>query len=162
MPLNAPLGPPTVAHQDVIVVGRVPVSDRNDCMKPRVWIGVLWFDDAVGVRRIKAFAYDQSKHHGARGVERCAHLVNGFSVDQKVSSKRLTVAWRNPHRQIHGQRMLIRPLSLHWLALSYQRTRGCFCGDCLSGVTRSEEHTSELQSRGLISYAVFCLKKKKT
>src|ERR1043165_10219139 len=28
-------------------------------------------------------------------------------------------------------------------------------------VRRSEEHTSELQSRGLISYAVFCLKKKK-
>src|SRR5213594_4686373 len=26
---------------------------------------------------------------------------------------------------------------------------------------RSEEHTSELQSRPLISYAVFCLKKKK-
>src|ERR1043165_10213894 len=26
---------------------------------------------------------------------------------------------------------------------------------------RSEEHTSELQSRGLTSYAVFCLKKKK-
>src|SRR5213596_146863 len=26
---------------------------------------------------------------------------------------------------------------------------------------RSEEHTSELQSHGLISYAVFCLKKKK-
>src|SRR5213596_3947170 len=27
---------------------------------------------------------------------------------------------------------------------------------------RSEEHTSELQSHGLISYAVFCLKTKKT
>src|SRR5881275_3694436 len=27
---------------------------------------------------------------------------------------------------------------------------------------RSEEHTSELQSHGTISYAVFCLKKKKT
>src|ERR1043165_1353451 len=27
-------------------------------------------------------------------------------------------------------------------------------------LARSEEHTSELQSRGLISYAVFCLKKK--
>src|SRR6187431_3666199 len=27
---------------------------------------------------------------------------------------------------------------------------------------RSEEHTSELQSRTVISYAVFCLKKKKT
>src|SRR6187200_1484326 len=30
------------------------------------------------------------------------------------------------------------------------------------GVARSEEHTSELQSPDTISYAVFCLKKKKT
>src|SRR5213594_4614195 len=30
------------------------------------------------------------------------------------------------------------------------------------GGGRSEEHTSELQSRTLTSYAVFCLKKKKT
>ena len=29
------------------------------------------------------------------------------------------------------------------------------------GVLRSEEHTSELQSHSFISYAVFCLKKKK-
>src|SRR3546814_4889668 len=32
----------------------------------------------------------------------------------------------------------------------------------LLGVLRSEEHTSELQSLMRISYAVFCLKKKKT
>src|ERR1051326_6094100 len=30
-----------------------------------------------------------------------------------------------------------------------------------SGIHRSEEHTSELQSHSFISYAVFCLKKKK-
>src|SRR3546814_2662506 len=30
------------------------------------------------------------------------------------------------------------------------------------GIKRSEEHTSELQSLMRISYAVFCLKKKKT
>ena len=30
-----------------------------------------------------------------------------------------------------------------------------------NGIYRSEEHTSELQSRGLISYDVVCLKKKK-
>src|SRR5213596_361680 len=30
------------------------------------------------------------------------------------------------------------------------------------GTARAQEHTSELQSHGLISYAVFCLKKKKT
>src|SRR5213594_4856235 len=32
---------------------------------------------------------------------------------------------------------------------------------CHGDGNRSEEHTSELQSRTLISYAVFCLKKKK-
>src|SRR3546814_9878730 len=32
----------------------------------------------------------------------------------------------------------------------------------ISGSERSEEHTSELQSLMRISYAVFCLKKKKT
>src|SRR3546814_6865321 len=34
-------------------------------------------------------------------------------------------------------------------------------GDNLTGISRSEEHTSELQSLMRISYAVFCLKKKK-
>src|SRR3546814_9016649 len=36
------------------------------------------------------------------------------------------------------------------------------CTDTLAGANRSEEHTSELQSLMRISYAVFCLKKKKT
>src|SRR5216110_3961089 len=35
------------------------------------------------------------------------------------------------------------------------------CTNRRSRLPRSEEHTSELQSRELISYAVFCLKKKK-
>src|SRR3546814_7135982 len=38
------------------------------------------------------------------------------------------------------------------------------CGDdvkVITGIFRSEEHTSELQSLMRISYAVFCLKKKK-
>src|SRR3546814_2641006 len=34
--------------------------------------------------------------------------------------------------------------------------------DCWRALIRSEEHTSELQSLMRISYAVFCLKKKKT
>src|SRR3546814_2597112 len=37
----------------------------------------------------------------------------------------------------------------------------CFLASDAAGVTRSEEHTSELQSLMRISYAVFCLKKKK-
>src|SRR3546814_5853816 len=34
--------------------------------------------------------------------------------------------------------------------------------ELLAAILRSEEHTSELQSLMRISYAVFCLKKKKT
>src|SRR3546814_7164451 len=49
-------------------------------------------------------------------------------------------------------------------ALSDQAVRG-FCLSCLYRrrrvADRSEEHTSELQSLMRISYAVFCLKKKK-
>src|SRR3546814_7936641 len=40
--------------------------------------------------------------------------------------------------------------------------RCAFCGARHSADARSEEHTSELQSLMRISYAVFCLKKKKT
>ena len=38
---------------------------------------------------------------------------------------------------------------------------GGYASYLISAKTRSEEHTSELQSRETISYAVFCLKKKK-
>src|SRR3546814_7803938 len=50
---------------------------------------------------------------------------------------------------------------------SSSRMIACFCREPLTvslgriGI-RSEEHTSELQSLMRISYAVFCLKKKKT
>ena len=36
-----------------------------------------------------------------------------------------------------------------------------YCRKLSKAITRSEEHTSELQSHSFISYAVFCLKKKK-
>src|SRR3546814_10311545 len=42
------------------------------------------------------------------------------------------------------------------------RRRGSFDGAMQTARVRSEEHTSELQSLMRISYAVFCLKKKKT
>src|SRR3546814_5130257 len=45
------------------------------------------------------------------------------------------------------------------LGAGFVRILGYFRED---GIKRSEEHTSELQSLMRISYAVFCLKKKKT
>src|SRR3546814_1564736 len=60
--------------------------------------------------------------------------------------------------------------SRHWLpgptVLSAQWSAEAECALPAAGkdanVVRSEEHTSELQSLMRISYAVFCLKKKKT
>src|SRR3546814_1391787 len=54
-------------------------------------------------------------------------------------------------------------VALHGLAIgrAHNGGQGRFIGEQRRGV-RSEEHTSELQSLMRISYAVFCLKKKKT
>src|SRR3546814_2342670 len=51
-----------------------------------------------------------------------------------------------------------------WMSLSHRFTNQGFCElwTTKSTVIRSEEHTSELQSLMRISYAVFCLKKKRT
>src|SRR3546814_6649698 len=64
---------------------------------------------------------------------------------------RISVAWP---RLGHGHR----PRCLHRLRRLHHRLSG---REQHTG-RRSEEHTSELQSLMRISYAVFCLKKKKT
>src|SRR3546814_8760675 len=65
---------------------------------------------------------------------------------------------------IFGRRMI--PALLHWVAHTGSRElfRLAVLAIALGvafGAARSEEHTSELQSLMRISYAVFCLKKKK-
>src|SRR3546814_4709955 len=46
-------------------------------------------------------------------------------------------------------------------AKDYEKKGGRYEDDLFGNAERSEEHTSELQSLMRISYAVFCLKKKK-
>src|SRR3546814_9006394 len=57
------------------------------------------------------------------------------------------------HSTVSGRTMTIRARP----AAAWRAEPRCACG-----WRRSEEHTSELQSLMRISYAVFCLKKKKT
>src|SRR3546814_8385378 len=68
------------------------------------------------------------------------------------------VDWNSPQR---GKRCLRRPAGrlppLRTYVASFPNRMAKPC----SGSRRSEEHTSELQSLMRISYAVFCLKKKK-
>src|SRR3546814_9704412 len=73
------------------------------------------------------------------------------------STRRLGTAVKShlPPLQLRGATFafaLVRPLELSEMQVLR----------CQRDVVRSEEHTSELQSLMRISYAVFCLKKKKT
>src|SRR3546814_2550749 len=69
------------------------------------------------------------------------------------------------HRVQHGQRFL-RATGLRQgsdaVDQDVDRVRMARPQQALARLDRSEEHTSELQSLMRISYAVFCLKKKKT
>src|SRR3546814_5681579 len=66
-----------------------------------------------------------------------------------------------PLARLAGQRGNVRPLRGYRPPL-FAPVRNRCGGSLSSGPPRSEEHTSELQSLMRISYAVFCLKKKKT
>ena len=67
-----------------------------------------------------------------------------------------TTLFRSPPSLIQRQFPHLPALSARQPAPQTQSPAG------ILGGTRSEEHTSELQSQFRISYAVFCLKKKKT
>src|SRR3546814_10049216 len=60
-----------------------------------------------------------------------------------------------------GGQALARYLLDHPEVVRGKRVLDFAAGSGLQGIARSEEHTSELQSLMRISYAVFCLKKKK-
>src|SRR3546814_3067371 len=76
-----------------------------------------------------------------------------------------TLATGSPGRLRRGRGALPR---LHqrgeipWPMRDDDKSHQCMGAAAIFGALRSEEHTSELQSLMRISYAVFCLKKKKT
>src|SRR3546814_7114685 len=80
---------------------------------------------------------EEGQHQAKRGMHRAAHADHGAGGD-------------HGH---HGEGKESEQCVIHAVLSGRRRRR--------RGVRRSEEHTSELQSLMRISYAVFCLKKKK-
>src|SRR3546814_5462287 len=93
---------------------------------------------------------------------RSLHLARRSAVDQPVGLYR--------RGRLRDQRSRRRCRSARRCALRVAageadrawRTRFAAPGGGIAALRRTEEHTSELQSLMRISYAVFCLKKKKT
>src|SRR3546814_4675310 len=94
---------------------------------------------------------------GAESMSRAPHVMTGARWGTKmgnlVAVDAMLTALSDPFEKIHMG------VTAENVARKYSITREM--QDQLA-VERSEEHTSELQSLMRISYAVFCLKKKKT
>ena len=83
------------------------------------------------------------------GKELNAYVLSGVGSDHEC------VSYEEAHEKLRlGMRVMVREGSV-------AKNLKNIAPKLKSADNRSEEHTSELQSRGLISYAVFCLKKKK-
>src|SRR3546814_5004382 len=100
-------------------------------------------------------------------------FTSGFNADLRDGDGRV---WVSPGLFGLDQGIIVLMIENHRSGLPWRLMRGCrpivdglrrasFDGGWLDaapgGEKRSEEHTSELQSLMRISYAVFCLKKKK-
>src|SRR6187551_3363382 len=93
--------------------------------------------------------FDQVLHWWqAQGANMCVFFFNGTATPEIYT----------PHNTLSLHDAL--PIYLARPALQSAGGRGP-AGECADRPARSEEHTSELQSLCVISYAVFCLKKKK-
>src|SRR3546814_10539499 len=94
-------------------------------------------------------------------VQLVASFAIGFDPDKAVIDvqNRVQAALPLLPEEVRRQGLTVRKLNA--TAVSYV-TIDSPDGRYDSGFIRSEEHTSELQSLMRISYAVFCLKKKKT
>src|SRR3546814_7869679 len=112
---------------------------RDGAVEPELVYGNRAFERLTG-RALSLAAGCQlaefSQNNRSAQDERCLHEC--FATDQ-VASETVLIRLRGA---------AARALTCEWTPLS-------------SGTGRSEEHTSELQSLMRISYAVFCLKKKK-
>src|SRR3546814_4109319 len=114
----------------------------------------------VDLHAIKLRVYERGAGETlACGTGACAAVVAGIRrglldspVQVHTHGGRLTVAWDGHSLRMSGPASTVFSGQVDIDALTEQFT---------AQLTRSEEHTSELQSLMRISYAVFCLKKKK-
>src|SRR3546814_8069227 len=100
-----------------------------------------------------------------RGIPRSPLRVTTGELEAKLADEGFAVSRRTLERDLHGLSGLfplelddrVRPYGWSWAkGANFE-----FMPKLTSSQARSEEHTSELQSLMRISYAVFCLKKKK-
>src|SRR5213596_2231769 len=86
--------------------------------------------------------------------------IDRQSAFSSLRHRDFRLLWMGQIVSVTGSQMQLAAINWHIYLLTRSALALGLVGACRA-VPRSEEHTSELQSHGLISYAVFCLKKKK-
>src|SRR3546814_5555614 len=104
-----------------------------------------------GCRQLVSCDVGLSPATSATLVLSCQHVMVGTLRRPPVTNRR-KVGMTSSHHGPYGQ---------GYTRTTMGRTEGCKPARASQSQKRSEEHTSELQSLMRISYAVFCLKKKK-
>src|SRR3546814_4385071 len=117
---------------------RPPVATRTDTLVPYTPL----FRSYAGFGLGEALLFDAIKTIAEAPIG--AHAIFADAIDEKAAAFYAAFGFTA---------LIDRPNTLYLPVATAQRL--------LSEETRSEEHTSELQSLMRISYAVFCLKKKK-
>src|SRR3546814_10018535 len=96
------------------------------------------------------------------GSQHSIHASPGGTEMSSTSGGSVIVAGaRTPVGRLLGGLKSLSAADLGGVAIKGALEKAGVAGDQVDYVIRSEEHTSELQSLMRISYAVFCLKKKK-
>src|SRR3546814_5418400 len=93
-------------------------------------------------------------------------MTHSFPTRRSSDLKCLNTSWlrltARYFRYPTNHSELLHAPNLASYSTAFLRFHGSACPALVNRDDRSEEHTSELQSLMRISYAVFCLKKKKT
>src|SRR3546814_9211154 len=105
-----------------------------------------------GARHAAIYQHQYTINEG--GVVRCQEQCSGGNFVRRAKSGGIL---HRLERLIHSRR--VRRPAMKGRGFDYTRQNAVAANALLT--ERSEEHTSELQSLMRISYAVFCLKKKK-
>src|SRR3546814_4830226 len=120
----------------------------------------LGLGDLVGEHAADADAAAVDMEHDARGLLPALGEEPFEHVNDELHRSVIVVQHQNlVHRGLLGFRLVLND-DAGSLALITALMDATHRTECTEGV-RSEEHTSELQSLMSISYAVFCLKKKR-
>src|SRR3546814_10884416 len=121
----------------------VQVAARSDC--PSIWRNIAQISHAIDASTLLGMRVRARRHSTGESSK-----LSSFLITAKAA---LTTAPDNRSRAAPS----VLSCSSAWIIDRFKRlNNGGYCG---AWETRSEEHTSELQSLMRRSYAVFCLKK---